>query len=321
MGHATRVLAIVGPTGTGKSALAAEVARRSGAEIIGADSVQVYRGMDIGTAKPSPELRAEITHHAIDIADPDDPMSAGRYAAIARVAAHDILSRGRPVILCGGTGLYARAFAGGLVEGIESDPDLRTELERRPTEELYRELCEEDPARAAELLPRDRLRIVRALEAGRLGGRPLSELQASHGFQDRPFDVCWLGLDLDRAVLRDRLTARVDRMFADGFVEEVRALHARGYSPELRSLKSIGYREVGEMLAGRLPEPEARQAITVATHRYAKRQRTWFRSEPGLEWVDVAQRETAVSLALARLAKPAGPPAAAVPVRRPLSSR
>jgi tRNA dimethylallyltransferase len=292
------VLAIVGPTGTGKTELACAVARRAGAEVISADSMQVYRYMDIGTAKPSPTLRAEIPHHAIDVVDPDDAMSAGRYAELARRAAWDIHGRGRPVVLCGGTGLYARAFAGGLAAGIESDPAVRSRLETRPNTELWTTLEERDPDAATRIHPNDRVRLVRALEVLELSGRPLSERQEEHRFADRPFEVRWLALDLERESLGQRITDRVDRMFRDGLVDEVRALHSRGYGPELRPLRAIGYREVGWMLAGQIDEATARTSIDRATRQYAKRQRTWFRAEEGLRWFDAARPAEAVEAAL-----------------------
>ncbi len=293
-----RVLALVGLTGTGKSQLACEVARRTGAEIIGADSMQVYRGMDIGTAKPSAAVRREIPHHGIDIVDPDDAMSAGRWAALARAAARETQERGNPVLLCGGTGLYARAFAGGLVEGVGADAELRGELRERSTGELRAELERVDPAAAARIHPNDRVRIERALEVTRLGGRPLSEQHAEHRFADVPFELRWLGLTLERDALWQRLRARVDWMFGEGLVEEVRGLHRAGYGPELHPLRSIGYREVGELIAGRLTEAEAREAILVSTRRYAKRQRTWFRAQEGLEWRDASRPEAILEDAL-----------------------
>jgi tRNA dimethylallyltransferase len=293
-----RVLALVGLTATGKSELACEVARRVGGEVISADSMQVYRGMDIGTAKPSAAIRSKIPHHGIDIVDPDEVMSAGRWAAIARRAARDAHGRGCPVVLCGGTGLYARAFAGGLVEGVAADSELRAELETRSTADLHAELERVDPASAARIHPNDRVRIERALEGTRLGGRPLSAQQAEHRFGDVPFDVRWLGLTLERDALWRRLRERVDRMFAAGLVEEVRSLHRAGYGPELRPLQAIGYREVGQLIAGRLTEAEAREAILLATRRYARRQRTWFRAEPALEWVDASEPEPILERAL-----------------------
>ncbi len=254
MGERLRVLAIVGPTGTGKTELACEVARRSGAEVISVDSLQVYRGMDIGTAKPSRQLRAEVPHHGIDLVNPDEPMSAGRFASYARGVAREISARGRPVILCGGTGLYARAFAGGLVKGPDAQPEIRAKLRGCRLEDLYAELRSCDPVSAERIHPNDRVRIERALEVHRLGHRPLSTQQAQHGFRDRPFDVRWLGVFLERDSLWRRLRERVDCMFARGLVEEVRALYAAGYGPRLRPLQAIGYREVGWFLAGRNSE-------------------------------------------------------------------
>lgn len=296
-----RVLAIVGPTGTGKTELACELARRTGAEIIGCDSMQVYRGMDIGTAKPSPELRAQIPHHGIDLVAPDEPMSAGRFAEYARKAALEILQRGRPVILCGGSGLYARAFVGGLISSVEADPLLRAELEARSTESLLTELRRSDPESARRISPRDRVRIVRALEIALLIGRPASAIRSQHGFEDRPFDVRWLGIAVERDALVLRLRRRVDRMFAEGLVEEVRSLHAAGYTQELRPLRSIGYREVASLLEARIGEAEAREATVHSTRRYAKRQRTWFRAERELEWVSGSDPAAALSRGLALL--------------------
>ena len=296
-----QVLAVVGPTGTGKTELACELARRADAEIISCDSLQVYRGMDIGTAKPSPALQTEIPHHAIDIVSPDEEMSAGRFAEHARKAAFEIHARGRCVILCGGSGLYARAFAGGLISNAEADPDLRTELEARATESLQEELRQNDPISAARIPAGDRVRLVRALEISRLHGSPVSEVHARHGFSDRPFDVRWLGIDLDRKALWHRLRQRVERMFAEGLVEEVRSLHSAGYTTKFRPLRSIGYREVASLLEGQGTETEAQDAISLATRRYAKRQRTWFRAEPELHWVDGQDPEAALLRGLREL--------------------
>jgi tRNA dimethylallyltransferase len=293
------ILAIVGATGTGKTELAAELARRTGAEIISADSMQVYRGMDIGTAKPSRALRAEVPHHGIDVIAPDEEMSAGRFAELARAAARAALERGRRVILCGGSGLYTRAFAGGLIDAEGSDRALRSALEALPTPELVAQLRCADPDLAGRVHPRNRVRLVRSLEIARLRGAGASELQAQHGFADRPFRVVWLGLELERGPHWERLRARVDAMFAAGWVDEVRGLHAAGYGPELRPLRGIGYREIGWLLSGRSDEAAARERIYLATRRFAKRQRTWFRAEPGMTWIDASHPDRALERAKA----------------------
>ncbi len=298
-----RVIAIVGPTGTGKTELACAVARQTGAEIVSADSMQVYRGMDIGTAKPSAELRAEIPHHALDLAAPDEPMSAGRWAESARSAGFEIAARGRPILLVGGTGLYARAFAGGLIAGVGSDARVRAELEQRSSDDLRAELEKLDPVAAARIAPADRVRTARALEALRLGVAPISEQQVRHAFGDRPFEVVWLGLAVDRDLLATRLLTRVEAMFAAGLVAEVRGLQAAGFSQSLRPLQAIGYRQVGELLAGRISEADAVERTWIATRRYAKRQRTWFRAEPGLEWLDADAPALAVERVLRELSR------------------
>ena len=298
-----RVVAIVGPTGTGKTELACAVARETGAEIISADSMQVYRGLDIGTAKPSAPLRAEIPHHGLDLVAPDEPMSAGRWAAHAREAAAAIAARGRPILLVGGTGLYARAFAGGLIAGAGSDERVRAQLEARSNEDLRAELEAADAAAAARIPPADRVRTVRALEVLRLAARPISDAHAQHRFGDRPFELVWLGLAVERDALVARLRTRVEAMFAQGLVAELAGLHAAGYAPDLRPLRSIGYREAGLLLAGQIDEARAIELAWIATRRYAKRQRTWFRAEPELDWIDADDPKRARERVLAAISR------------------
>lgn len=281
-----RVLALVGLTGTGKSEIACEIARRVAGEIVGADSMQVYRKMDIGTAKAPLARRREIPHHGIDLVDPDEPMSAGAWAEHARAATRAAHARGHPMILCGGTGLYARAFAEGLAPGVEADPSIRSELATRTLEDLRSELERIDPRSAQRIHPNDRVRTERAIEATRQAGRALSMQHADHAFRDAPFEVRWCGLSLPRERLWPRLRTRVDEMFESGWVDEVRTLARAGYGPELAPLQSIGYREIHQLLAGHLSEADTRDAIWIATRRYAKRQRTWFQSQRGLQWTD-----------------------------------
>lgn len=296
-----RVLAIVGLTGTGKTELACAIARRVGAEVIGADSMQVYRGLDLGTAKPSVSLRREIPHHAIDVVDPDDAMTAGRYVALARAAAFDIRSRGLEIVLCGGTGLYARAFAHGLLEGVASDPETRSRLETETTETLRQELERRDPDAARAIQPGDRVRTVRALEVMHLSGRRFSEHTAAHGFDDRPFDVRWLALGLDRDRLWAALRERTALMFREGLVDEVRGLRAQGYA-DARPLRAIGYRQAAQVLDGTSSESEAIEETFLATRKYARRQRTWFNAEPDCEWLDASDPDAALRRGLELLA-------------------
>lgn len=292
------VVAVVGPTGSGKTDLACALAERARAEIISADSMQVYRGMDIGTAKPSPEIRARIRHHLIDAVDPDAPMSAGRYMELARAAAHAIHARGRRVVLCGGTGLYARAFACGLVPDLPAVAEMRARLHERSTEALRAELLAIDPESARAIPARDRVRLERALEAHAHAGRAVSSLREAHGFRDRPFALCWIGVAREPAELSARIERRVDAMLAEGWLDEVIALRAR-YPPHLRALQAIGYRELGAHLDGAYSLAEARRQIIVATRRYAKRQRTWFRAEAGLVWISADAPAAIVEAGLA----------------------
>jgi tRNA dimethylallyltransferase len=282
-------LVLAGPTAVGKTALAVALARRLGGEIIGADSRQIYRGMDIGTAKPTPEERAAARHHLIDIVDPDQTFSAAEYARAARGCIAEITARGALPILVGGTGLYLRAALRGLFEGPPADPELRErlrELERtRGPGALHERLAEVDPETARHLSPRDIVRIERALEVYELTGRPLSVWHREHAFAERPFRTLYLGLTRERAELYRRIEARVVRMFQRGFVAEVEGLLAAGYGPELPAMSGLGYRTVVRLLRGDLTPAQAVIEVATQTRRYAKRQLTWFRKEPIDTWI------------------------------------
>lgn len=281
------LLVIVGPTASGKSGLALRLAQEHSAEIISADSVQVYRGLDIGSAKPTPQERALVRHHLIDVADPDEPFDAARFRELAAQAAADIASRGHKAIVAGGTGLYVRALLGGLFPSPPKDAELRRALQlearRLGREALWERLSRLDPESARRIHPRDLVRVVRALEVVQLSGRPISELQAGHGFAERPYRHLKLGLKLERAELYRRIEERVEAMLAAGWLEEVRALVSR-WGPGAHALKSLGYRHLVAHLEGRLSLEEARALTMRDTRRYAKRQLVWFRAEPDIEW-------------------------------------
>lgn len=281
-GGRPRVVALVGPTAGGKTALALELAPRLGAEIVSVDSRQVYRHLDIGTAKPDRAARAAVPHHLLDVAQPDERFDAARFAELGRRAVDDVLGRGRRVLLCGGSGLYLRALTEGLCPAPPADPALRAEiaaaLAAGGRDALRTELAAHDPRAAARIAPRDDVRLSRALEVLRLTGRPLSAWQEEHAFADRPYEVLLLVLSPPVAELERRIARRCEEMWEQGLVEETEGVLARGFSPELPPLQAIGYREAIRFLRGELSRPQAIDDMRRATRQYAKRQRTWFRA-------------------------------------------
>jgi len=287
-GHAPKITVICGPTGVGKTAVAVALGQALGAEVLGADAMQVYRGMDIGTAKPTAAERAAVPHHLIDVVDPDAPFDAAAYVGLARPKIFELAHRGVVVFVVGGTGLYLRALTEGLFAASPADPDLRRELAARAQVRgpaaLHAELAAVDPLTAGRLHPNDTLRVVRALEVYHATGRPLSAHHRDHGFGDRPFGVLKIGLTLDRQALYRRLDQRVDAMMAAGLPDEVRGLLDAGYGPDLKSMQSIGYRHMAALIRGQWPRDEAMAAFKRDTRRYAKRQMTWFRADRRICW-------------------------------------
>lgn len=284
-----RVIAIVGPTGSGKSELAVAVAERLAAEIVNCDSRQIYRGLDIGSAKPPAELRARAPHHLYDVADPAETFDCARYAALARAAVAAIGARGRVALLVGGTGLYLKALRYGLFPGPPRDDSLRAELsareELRPGT-LFEELTAVDPRSAARLHANDHVRVIRALEVYRLTGVPISRWQAQHAFRGDELAMDVVGLAVARPRLFERLEARCRAMIDAGLIEEVRGLLAAGCPPGAPALQSIGYREIGDYLRDGGELDAAVTRMIGATRRFAKRQGTWFRGDATVRWLD-----------------------------------
>jgi tRNA dimethylallyltransferase len=284
-----RILLLSGPTASGKSALALSLAEVFPLEIVNADSMQVYRYLDIGTAKPTREERAEVPHHLIDVADPDDPYNAGRYAVDAERAVSEILARGKVPMLVGGTGLYLRAVLRGL-DPVPGDLKVRAALDRRWHEEggavLHADLAKVDPETASRVHPSDRVRVVRALEIARVAGIPASRARTAWAAGTGRYQSLYLALWPDRDTLYRRIDERTERMFRKGLLNEVREILDRGYGRELKPLKGLGYRQAVAHLLDGVPLPEAVEATKRDTRRYAKRQVTWLTAEPDLVRLD-----------------------------------
>ena len=321
----SQVIAIVGPTASGKSALALTLAEGVGGEIINADALQVYRGLDIGTAKPTPEDRRRVPHHLIDILDPGERYSAGEFARRARIALAEISARGRTAILVGGSGLYLRALWSGIAPLPPVDLAVRgrllERLERDGLQALYAELAALDPTTAARLGAGDTQRILRALEVALATGETLTSWIARQPFGSEPMAMRKIGLTLPRALLYDAIAARVEAMLSGGWLDEVRALVGAGTDRSCPAFQAIGYRQWIAVLDGVADFEAARQQVVTLTKRFAKRQETWFRREPGVEWWDARQsRECLRSMLempavaggepekIAGIAEPAGAP-------------
>ena len=296
-----KIAVITGPTATGKTGIAVALAKMLDAEVVSADSMQVYRGFDIGTAKPTPAERDGIPHHLIDVVDPAAPFDAARFKRLADAVIDEIHARGRRVLVVGGTGLYIRALLHGLQKGPSPDPEIRKVLlERGRTEgwpALHRELLERDEPTGRRLHPNDGVRILRALEVVLSSRIPLSTWHAEHQFRETRYDALLLVLKRPRAELNAIIEKRVDEMMAQGFLEETRALLEKGLSPALKPMQGLGYKRLVAHLLGELTLEEAVEKTKTDTRRFAKRQVTWFKKEPDIEWVspDIATVSKRVS--------------------------
>ncbi len=279
---------LAGPTAVGKSEIALLLAERVNGEIISVDSMQVYRGLDIGTAKSSPADRARVPHHLIDVVDLTEPFDAAKFCELAKKAVAEIQSRGRVPILCGGTGLYFKAFLEGLGEAPPSNVKLRAELEATPLAELLRELAERDPVTYEKIDRQNPRRVIRAVEVIRLTGKPFSEQRSAWNspFVIRHSSLCF-GLSRSTADLRQRIDARVDAMFARGLVAETEQLLTHGLAENKTAMQALGYRQVVEHLRGERSLAETIELVKIRTRQFAKRQMTWFRRQLNLEWIEL----------------------------------
>jgi tRNA dimethylallyltransferase len=299
---------VAGPTAVGKSAVAIELAARLGGEIVSVDSMQVYRSLNTGTAKPTEKDRARVPHHLIDVADLSEAFDVARFVTLARAAVADISGRGKLPILCGGTGLYFKAFLEGLGAAPPSDAALREELKITPISELLRELKKRDPVSYQKIDRQNPRRIIRAVEVVRLTGRPFSEQRSEWKRPDeissRPVDrggpgreTIMVGLTRTPEDLRQRIDVRVDEMFRRGLVEETRDLLRQGLAESRTASQALGYRQVIEYHRGERPFKETVELVKVRTRQFAKRQMTWFRRQMPLQWVQLGPTDTPETIA------------------------
>lgn len=289
-----RLVIISGPTASGKTNLAVELALLFGAEIISADSMQVYRLMDIGTGKPTIDERKGVAHHLLDVVYPNEEYTAARFREDAASKIEEIIQRGRNVVIAGGTGLYIKALTQGLFSGPEADWELRgvlLETARTNGREYVHEMLKRvDPAGAQAIHPNNLHRVIRAIEVFEAAKKPISTLQKEHAFGDSPFECLKLAIDLDRAVLYDAIDCRVDRMISAGLLEETKALIDMGYASDLKPMCGLGYKEMSGYLNGEFPFDEAVGLMKRNTRHYAKRQLTWFRKDTGTKWFKPSQK-------------------------------
>ena len=287
------LIIISGPTCVGKTDVAISLAGPLGAEIISADAMQVYRYMNIGTAKPTEHQRDQVRHHLIDVVYPDESYNAARFKTMAEVVISDLHQKGHPIFVVGGTGLYIKALTQGLFPAREQDGAARKKLKKEAETlgigAMYQRLQKVDPVAATRIHPNDSYRIIRALEVHQVTGQSISYHHGVHGFRDVPHKTFKIGLTQDRNILYDHINRRVDQMLTSGLLEEVKWLLNQGYPSTLKSMRSIGYRHMADYLEGRTPWDETVRLFKRDTRRYAKRQLTWFGADPGFMWVQPGQ--------------------------------
>ncbi len=301
-----KIVVILGPTGVGKSALAVELAERFGGEVVNADSMQIYRFMDIGTAKPTPADMGPVLHHLLDVADPDEDYSAGRYRAAAAAAIYNIHRREKTAFVTGGTGLYIKALTSGLFEGPGANKRLREELlleaQLQGPDSLHRRLASVDPVSAEKIHPNNLKRVIRALEVYTIALKPLSDFLEEHAFAERPYDTLKIGIKKDRKLLYEDIDARVDKMMESGLLDEVRGLLKMGYREDLKPMRALGYKEMVAVVKGGSTLDDAVTLLKKNTRNYAKRQMTWFRADKEIQWFYPEEKESVIKAVAAHFA-------------------
>ncbi len=289
-----KAVVIAGPTASGKSSLAVELAALFNGEVVSADSMQVYRRMDIGTAKPTAKERRGVPHHMIDVVDPGEDFTAARFREMALASVKEIHGRGRNVFIAGGTGLYIKALTRGIFKGPPADPGLRAELAREAdahgSERLYERLKAVDPAGASNIHPNNLVRVIRALEVYALSKTPISEFHREHAFSEATFETLKIGLCPDRTELYERIDRRVEKMMENGLLEETKKLLQAGYSSFLKPMGGLGYKEMTGYLGGEYGLEEAVRLLKRNTRHYAKRQMTWFKKDPEIRWFNPGRK-------------------------------
>ncbi|MEQ9620131.1 MAG: tRNA (adenosine(37)-N6)-dimethylallyltransferase MiaA [Deltaproteobacteria bacterium] len=303
-GEKPKLLVILGPTAAGKTRFGIDIARSLEAEIISADSLQVYKYFDIGTAKPTPEERTEVRHHLIDIVYPDQDFNAGKFRETANSVIESLHKSSTKTILIGGTYLYVRVLLSGLIEDLPADEEIRGGLRKlrseRGVDYVYDKLMSLDPEAASKIHPNDYIRIERALEVCYLTGQKVSKIRSQHKFDDRDYEYLKIGIYRERQPLRDRIDARVDDMIKKGLVDEVQNLGKMGYGRELKPMQSIGYKEINRYLEGEISLERAIELIKRDTKRFAKRQMTWLRRDKEIKWLETPGDYMRVTDAAAR---------------------
>ncbi len=285
-----KLIVVLGPTAVGKSVVGIDIAKRLGGEIINADSLQVYKHLNIGTAKPNSQELHEVKHHLIDAVEPDQEFNAGMFRSRAASTIKDLYDNNKNIILVGGTYLYVKVLLSGLIDGLPANQEIRENIKKLRAifglPYVYDRLSLLDAEAASRIHPNDYVRTERALEVNYLTGQKMSELQAVHSFQDQDYEYLKIGISLDREILKERIDKRVDQMIEEGLVDEVKRLREMGYTRELKPMQSIGYKEINQFVDGEIDLVEAIELIKRDTRRFAKRQMTWLRKDSEINWFE-----------------------------------